>query len=131
MRTQVVSIAGKEVIVNERRVGELKELVAKILPETGGNLANFRIEQLMSLDVSDVLYKKLPEVFPGLEEKDVDNAYPSEIEALVEAFIDVHFFGLKKLIQPLMTLAQAGVGMPSTPAAPPPRSQRAGTTRKR
>ena len=42
------------------------------------------------------------------------NAYMSEIEALVEAFIDVNFTGIKRLVKPLMNLIQAGIqpGLP-------------------
>jgi len=33
----------------------------------------------------------------------------SEIEALLEAFVDVNFLGLKKLVKPMLTLAQSGL----------------------
>jgi len=33
----------------------------------------------------------------------------SELEALVEAFVNVNFFGLKKLIQPMLKVVQAGL----------------------
>lgn len=132
MRNKAVTIASKTVDVQERRIGELKQLVADLFPGSGGNLANVDIGKILETNVNDLLYKKLPEVFPGLTEEDIDNAYPSEIEALVEAFVDVHFFGIKKLIGPLMNLAQAGAVQQTTSAPPAtPTSRRAGTTRKR
>lgn len=134
MRNKAVTIASKTVDVQERRIGELKQLVADLFPGSGGNLANIDISKILETNVNDLLYKKLPEVFPGLTEEDIDNAYPSEIESLVEAFIDVHFLGLKGLIKPLMGLAQAGamqqaanvMNVPMTPT-----SRQGGTTRKR
>jgi hypothetical protein len=132
-RTKKVSIAGRELLVEERRIGELKQLVADLFPGSGGKLSEIDPSKLFELDVDDVLSKKLPEMFPGLSAEDVDNAYMSEIEALVEAFVDVNFFGLKRLVAPLMQMAQAGA-MQQTVAAPPlktPTSRRAGTTRKR
>lgn len=107
-RVQTVKVADKEIIVTERRIGELKTLVASLVPSSGGNLADIDMSALANLKIDELLYEKLPEVFPGLDKEDVDKAYTSEIEALVEAFIDVHFLGLKRLAGPLMGLAQAG-----------------------
>jgi len=49
------------------------------------------------------------QLFPELTKDDVKNAYMSELEALVEAFVNVNFFGIKKLIQPMLKMAQAGL----------------------
>lgn len=129
-RTQKVSIAGKEIVVQERRIGELKQLVADLFPGSGGKLSEVDPSKLFDLEVEDVLYKKLPDLFPGLTAEDVDNAYMSEVEALIEAFIDVNFFGLKKLIGPLMNLAQLGAATQGLEEQTPT-LRRAGTTRKR
>lgn len=129
-RTQKVSIAGKEIVVQERRIGELKQLVADLFPGSGGKLSEVDLSKLFDLEVEDVLYKKLPDLFPGLTAEDVDNAYMSEVEALIEAFIDVNFFGLKKLIGPLMNLAQLGAATQGLEEQTPT-LRRAGATRKR
>ena len=55
-----------------------------------------------------MLYKKLPVVFPDITEDDVKNAYMSDLEKLIGAFIDVNFFALKQMIPKLMLLVQAG-----------------------
>ena len=131
MRTKNVKIAGKELAVQESRIGELKQLVADLFPGSGGKLSEIDIGKLLELDVDEILSTKLPELFPGLTAEDVDNAYMSELEKLLEAFVDVNFFGLKRLIQPLMNLAQAGAtNLPQSPASKKT-SARAGTTRKR
>jgi hypothetical protein len=53
-------------------------------------------------------------IAPGLAEGDIKNAYPSELEALVEAFINVNFTGLKRVSGPLLKLVQAGLVQKST-----------------
>lgn len=132
MRNKTVTVNGKDIIVQERRIGELKNLVASLIPGSGGNLANIDIGKLLEIKIDDLLYQKLPEVFPGLTAENVDNAYPSEVESLVEAFIDVHFLGLKRLIQPLMNLAQAGTATQAVSGSTQKTStsEGAGTTRK-
>lgn len=131
-RTKNVTVAGKEYVVQERRIGELKQLVADLFPGSGGKLSEVDPTKLFDLEIDDVLYTKLPELFPGLTAEDVDNAYMSELEALFEAFVDVNFFGLKRLVTPLMNLAQAGAMQQATSAPPAtPTSRRAGTMRKR
>jgi len=46
----------------------------------------------------------VPILFPELTADDVKNAYPSELETLLEAFVEVNFTGIKRLIGPLMGL---------------------------
>lgn len=108
MRNKVVSFAGKEIRVEEKRVGELKKLISKLFPTSKGKIANIDLaKELGELDL-DILNKKLPLIAPEITENDVDNAYMNEIEALLEAFFDVNFLGLKKLLK-VLTLAQTGL----------------------
>ena len=110
MRSKVVSFAGKEIRVEEKRIGELEKLVQELFPESKGDLTKIDLGKLLGGGASfDLLYNKIPKVFTGLTKDDVKNAYMSEIETLVEAFVDVNFLGLKKLVQPMLKLAQAGL----------------------
>jgi hypothetical protein len=108
MRNKVVSFAGKEIRVEEKRIGELEKLITELFPSSKGKIANIDFKEFSDLDF-DLLYKKLPIIFPELTKDDIKNAYMSEIEALLEAFIDVNFLGLKKLLKPMLTLAQTGL----------------------
>jgi len=104
MRNKVVSFAGKEIRIEEKKIGELEKLVVELFPTSKGKIANIDLsKEFGSLDF-DILYKKLPVICPDITENDIKNAYMSEIEALLEAFIDVNFFGLKKLMGGLMRL---------------------------
>ena len=109
MRNKIVKFAGKDIDVKEKKIGELEILVRELFPSTKGKLKNLD-KALNDLEIDwDLLYKKLPVVFPDITEDDVKNAYMSELEALVEAFVNVNFFGLKKLIQPMLKMVQDGL----------------------
>lgn len=109
MRNKLVTIADKTIDVKEMRIGELEKLVIELFPESKGDIKKIDISKLLEGAGFDLLYDKLPTLFPELTKDDVKNAYMSELEALVEAFVNVNFFGLKKLIQPMLKMAQAGL----------------------
>lgn len=109
MRNKLVTIADKTIDVKEMRIGELEKLVTELFPESKGDFRKIDVSKLMEGAGFDLLYQKLPKLFPELTKDDVKNAYMSELEAVVEAFVDVNFFGIKKLIQPLMKVVQAGL----------------------
>jgi hypothetical protein len=108
MRNKIVKFAGKDIDVQERRIGELEALTKKLFPSTKGKLKDLD-KALNDLELDwDLLYKKLPIIFPDLTEEDVKNAYMSELEKLIGAFIEVNFFALKQMLPKLMLLAQTG-----------------------
>ena len=109
MRNKTVDFAGKKIRVEEKRIGELEKIIADLFPESKGNIQKVDLGKLLEQADFDLLYKKLPIIFPDITKDDVKNAYMSELEALVEAFVDVNFFGLKKLIQPMLKMVQAGL----------------------
>lgn len=109
MRNETVSFAGKKIRVEEKRIGELEKIVAELFPESKGDIRKIDLDKLMEQISFDLLYEKLPVIIPDITKEDVKNAYPSEIEQLVEGFVNVNFTGLKRLIKPLMGLIQAGL----------------------
>ena len=109
MRNKTVDFAGKKIRVEEKRIGELEKIVVDLFPESKGNIQKVDLGKLLNQADFDLLYKKLPIIFPDITKDDVKNAYMSELEALVEAFVNVNFFGLKKLIQPMLKMVQAGL----------------------
>lgn len=115
MRNKTVQVNGRDVIVQERRIKELERLVADLFPGSEGRLSGVDLGKLAGEVDFDLFRQKIPMLFPQVKPENVDDLYPSEIEALLEAFVDVHFFGLKKLIKPLMGLAQNGSGLTQKP----------------
>ena len=107
-RNKIVKFADKDIDVKEKKIGELEILVRELFPATKGKLKNLD-KALNDLELDwDLLYKKLPVVFPDITEDDVKNAYMSDLEKLIGAFVDVNFFALKQMIPKLMLLAQTG-----------------------
>ena len=109
MRNKTVDFAGKKIRVEEKRIGELEKIVAELFPESKGNIQKVDLGKLLEQAGFDLLYKKLPVIFPDISKDDIKNAYMSELEQLIEVFVEVNFTGVKRLIGPLMTLVQAGV----------------------
>jgi hypothetical protein len=109
MRNKIVKFADKDINIQEKRIGELEILVRELFPSTKGKLKNLD-KALNDLEIDwDLLYKKLPVVFPDITEDDVKNAYMSELEKLIGAFVDVNFFALKQMLPKMMALAQTGL----------------------
>jgi len=107
-RNKIVKFADKDIDVKEKKIGELEILVRELFPSTKGKLKNLD-KALNDLEIDwDLLYEKLPIIFPDITEDDVKNAYMSDLEKLIGAFVDVNFFALKQMIPKLMLLAQTG-----------------------
>ena len=109
MRNKTVEFAGKKIRVEEKRIGELEEIIKNLFPESGGNIQKIDLSKLLEQAGFDLLYEKLPVIFPEITQDDIKNAYMSELEKLIEVFIEVNFQGLRRLIKPLMNLVQAGL----------------------
>ena len=96
MRTETVEINGKKIEIKEKRNRELQDMVKQFKTELSeveiGENAN---SALMSL--FDFLKDKLLVLFPELTDEDLLDAYPSEIESLIEAFVTVNFTGIRKV----------------------------------
>ena len=109
MRNKIVKFADKDINVQEKRIGELEALTKKLFPSTKGKLKDLG-KALDDLEIDwSTLYKKLPEVFPDITEEDVKNAYMSELEKLIGAFVEVNFFAIKQMVPKLMLLTQTGL----------------------
>ena len=109
MRNKTVEFAGKKIRVEEKRIGELEKIIADLFPESKGNIQKVDLGKLLEQAGFELLYKKLPVIFPEITKDDIKNAYMSELEALIEVFVEVNFHGLKRLVRPLMNLIQAGL----------------------
>jgi len=109
MRNKTVDFAGKKIRVEEKRIGELEKVIADLFPESKGNIQKVDLGKLLEQAGFELLYKKLPVIFPEITKDDIKNAYMSELEELIEVFVEVNFHGIKRLIGPLMNLVQAGL----------------------
>lgn len=108
MRNKVVKVGDKEIIVVERRIKDLKVLF-KSFSDSLKDFLNTDMKDKTTNEVVDIvineMQNKITLIFPQLNEEDIENAYPSEISALIEAFVDINFTGAKKVISQVMKLA--------------------------
>ena len=98
MRSKNVSIAGKNILIQEKRIKEIKELVKQFGPEIQ-EIWNRNIDFTKGESIDEIfslIEDKIVKLFDGLTEDDLENAYMSEIEELIKTFIDVNFTGAKK-----------------------------------
>lgn len=104
MRTKTVSLSGKEIVIREQLIKQLKnDTLSKIEPAW---------EALKVTDMSGVigaLGDQIKVIFPEIKGVDLDECYPSEVEAFLEAWIEVNFTGLKRLLGPLLSLVKVGL----------------------
>ncbi|RJQ25445.1 MAG: hypothetical protein C4589_11280 [Peptococcaceae bacterium] len=105
-RSKVVTINGKQITVKEHKIKELRE---EVIPKLSIVMDAQELAGKGIKDMVPVFEAKIAELFPEVTEADVDESYPSEVEALIEAWVEVNFTGLKKIYKPLLSLAQMGI----------------------
>lgn len=105
MRNKVVRVANKDILIQEKTIGELKKLASEINVDFN-NLSKIEMKDNDNLlgDIFSVIEDRINIVFPQLTKEDIDNAYISELEALIEGFIDVNFLILKKVFLKATTM---------------------------
>lgn len=108
MRTQQITINNKIINVNEKRVSELKNLFTTVAGEADTVMKANSTSDLANV-ANDLLGSKLITIFPELTQDDIDNAYPSELEDLVGAFINVNFSGIRKVAAPFTGMILKGL----------------------
>ena len=98
MRSKVVSIAGKNILIEEKRIKEIKALVKQFGPEIKQIWEqNIDFNKEESIDeIFSLVESKITLLFNDLKEEDIENAYMSDLEELFKSFVDVNFTGAKK-----------------------------------
>ena len=108
MRNKVVKFGNKEILVVEKKIKELKQL-AKDISVSFNDLLKIDLDNRTTDDIFNIIFEqleyKITIIFPQLTVEDIENAYISEVEELLVAFIEVNFIGAKKVISQVMKLA--------------------------
>ena len=104
MRTKIVKVVNKDILIQEKTIGEIKKIVNDLnidfskLLETEVDKDNFLNEVLL------IIQDRIEILFPQLKDVDMDNVYISELEALVDGFLEVNFLMLKKVFMKVTTM---------------------------
>jgi hypothetical protein len=104
MRTKIVKVADKDILIQEKTIGEIKKIVNDLnidfskLMQTELEKENFLNEVLL------IIQDRIEILFPQLKDVDMDNVYISELENLIDAFLEVNFSMLKKVFMKVTTM---------------------------
>ena len=104
MRTKIVKVANKYILIQEKTIGEIKKIVNDLnidfsrLLETEIEKDNFLNEVLL------IIQDRIEILFPQLKDIDMDNVYISELENLIDGFLEVNFSMLKKVFMKVTTM---------------------------
>lgn len=104
MRTKIVKVADKDILIQEKTIGEIKKIVNDLnidfskLMQTELEKENFLSEVLL------IIQDRIEILFPQLKDVDMDNVYISELESLVDGFLEVNFSMMKKVFMKVTTM---------------------------
>ena len=104
MRTKIVKVADKDILIQEKTIGEIKRIVNDLnidfskLMQTEIEKDNFLNEVLL------IIQDRIEILFPQLKDIDMDNVYISELEGLIDGFLEVNFSMLKKVFMKATTM---------------------------
>lgn len=111
-----VTLAEKKYTVYECKIKTLEAFAGDVAKVVDALFAADKATEAKDA-ATKLLYEKVPKLFPGVTKEIIQESYPSELEALANAFIDLHFFALKRLISPLMEVIQAGLAGRFSPSS--------------
>ena len=104
MRTKIVKVADKDILIQEKTIGEIKKIVNDLnidfskLMQTELEKENFLSEVLL------IIQDRIEILFPQLKDVDMDNVYISELESLIDGFLEVNFSMMKKVFMKVTTM---------------------------
>ena len=104
MRTKIVKVVNKDILIQEKTIGEIKKIVNDLnidfskLMQTELEKENFLNEVLL------IIQDRIEILFPQLKDVDMDNVYISELENLIDGFLEVNFSMMKKVFMKVTTM---------------------------
>ena len=104
MRTKIVKVADKDILIQEKTIGEIKKIINELnvdfskLMQTEIEKDNFLNEVLL------IIQDRIEILFPQLKDIDMDNVYISELENLIDGFLEVNFSMMKKVFMKVTTM---------------------------
>ena len=104
MRTKIIKVADKDILIQEKTIGEIKKIVNDLnidfskLIQTELEKENFLNEVLL------IIQDRIEILFPQLKDVDMDNVYISELESLIDGFLEVNFSMMKKIFMKATTM---------------------------
>lgn len=104
MRTKEVTFNGKKYTVKESRIKDLEKMMSELSGDFD-TLVALKKGADLTQTLSALLVTKIRMILPKVKEEEIPDAFPSEVEEVIEAFIEVNFSGLRKLLSQLFSFA--------------------------
>jgi len=107
MREKQITLGDKTIIIREVTVGDLRK---RVLPAIIKTFSSFDLNAPITdiVKEADKVLGLIPQIIPDVTTEMLENAYMSELENLVQSWIDVNFHGLKTLLGSFTNLPTPG-----------------------
>jgi len=107
MREKQVTLGDKTVIIREVTVGDLRK---RVLPTIIKTFSSFDLNAPITdlVKESGKFLDLIPQIIPDVTTEMLEKAYMSELENLIQSWIDVNFHGLKTLLESFTNLPTPG-----------------------
>ena len=104
MRTKIVKVADKDILIQEKTIGEIKKIVNDLNIDFSKLMQTELEKENFLSEVLSIVQDRIEILFPQLKNIDMDNVYISELENLIDGFLEVNFSMLKKVFMKVTTM---------------------------
>jgi hypothetical protein len=104
MRTKIVKVADKDILIQEKTIGEIKKIVNDLNIDFSKLMQTELEKENFLSEVLSIVQDRIEILFPQLKDIDMDNVYISELENLIDGFLEVNFSMLKKVFMKVTTM---------------------------
>ena len=104
MRTKIVKVADKDILIQEKTIGEIKKIVNELNIDFSKLMQTELEKENFLSEVLSIVQDRIEILFPQLKDIDMDNVYISELENLIDGFLEVNFSMLKKVFMKVTTM---------------------------
>ena len=104
MRTKIVKVADKDILIKEKSIGEIKKIVNELNMDFSRLMATELEKENFLNEILLIIQYRIEILFPQLNNVDMDNVYISELETLIDGFLEVNFSMMKKIFMKATTM---------------------------
>ena len=104
MRTKIVKVADKDILIQEKTIGEIKKIVNELSMDFSRLMSTELEKENFLNEILLIIQDRIEILFPQLNNVDMDNVYISELETLIDGFLEVNFSMMKKIFMKATTM---------------------------
>ena len=104
MRTKIVKVADKDILIQEKTIREIKKIDNDLYIDFSKLMQTELEKENFLSEVLSIVQDRIEILFPQLKDIDMDNVYISELENLIDGFLEVNFSMMKKVFMKVTTM---------------------------